>query len=48
LQTQSKYSNVIGHGSHTKGRTHTGEIGKGKETYNMKLVDVLSVEEQMM
>jgi hypothetical protein len=33
-----KISNIIGHGSHTKGRTHTkgrmfmGEIGKGKET----------------
>jgi hypothetical protein len=24
--------NIIGHGSHTKGRTHTGGIGKGKET----------------
>jgi hypothetical protein len=24
--------NIIGHGSHTKGRTHIGEIGKGKET----------------
>jgi hypothetical protein len=32
LQTQNKGSNIIGHGSHTKGRTCTGEIGKGKET----------------
>jgi hypothetical protein len=27
LQTQDKCSNIIGHGSHTKGRTCTGEIG---------------------
>jgi hypothetical protein len=32
LYTQNKCSNVIGHGSHTKGRTCTGEIGKEKET----------------
>jgi hypothetical protein len=32
LQTQNKCSNIIGHGSHTKGRTHMGRIGKGKET----------------
>jgi hypothetical protein len=32
LQTQNKCSNIIGHGSHTKGRTHTGGIGKRKET----------------
>jgi hypothetical protein len=25
-------SNIIGHGSHTKGRMHMKEIGKGKET----------------
>jgi hypothetical protein len=31
LQTQNKCSNVIGHGSHTKGRTHKEETGKGKE-----------------
>jgi hypothetical protein len=31
--TDSKQcSNIIGHGSHTKGRMHTEEIGKGKET----------------
>jgi hypothetical protein len=30
---QNKCSNIIGHGSHTKGRMHTGEIGKG----NLKL-----------
>jgi hypothetical protein len=27
-----KCSNIIGHESHTKGRTYTGGIGKGKET----------------
>jgi hypothetical protein len=32
LQTQNKCSNIIGRGSHTKGRTCTGGIGKGKET----------------
>jgi hypothetical protein len=32
LWTQNKCSNMIGHGSHTKGRTHIGGIGKGKET----------------
>jgi hypothetical protein len=32
LQTQNKCSNIIGHGPHTKGRTCTGEVGKGKET----------------
>jgi hypothetical protein len=32
LRTQNKCSNIIGHGSHTKGRTCMGEIGKGKET----------------
>jgi hypothetical protein len=32
LQTQKKCSNIIGHGSHTKGITCMGEIGKGKET----------------
>jgi hypothetical protein len=32
LQTQNKFSNIIGHGSHPKRRTYTGEIGKGKET----------------
>jgi hypothetical protein len=38
---------VIGHGSHAKGRTHTGRIRKGKETYNLKVFDVPSVEEQI-
>jgi hypothetical protein len=47
LQTENKCSNIIGHGSHTKGRTHTGGIGKGKETYNLNVVDVLTVEEQI-
>jgi hypothetical protein len=32
LQNQNKCSSIIGHGSHTKGRIHRGEIGKGKET----------------
>jgi hypothetical protein len=32
LQTQNKCSNIIGQGSHTKGRTYTGEIRKRKET----------------
>jgi hypothetical protein len=32
LQTQIIWSNIIGHGSHTKGRTRMGEIGKGEET----------------
>jgi hypothetical protein len=32
LQTQNKCSDIIGHGSHTKGRTCTGGIGKVKET----------------
>jgi hypothetical protein len=36
----------IGSGSHTKGRTRMGEIGKGKETYKLNVVDVLTVEEQ--
>jgi hypothetical protein len=30
LQTQNKCSSIIGYGSHTEGRTRTGEIGKGK------------------
>jgi hypothetical protein len=37
----------IGHGSHSKGRTCTGGIGKGKKTENLNVVDVLSVEEQI-
>jgi hypothetical protein len=32
LQTQNKCSNIIGHGSHAKGRMQMEEIGKGKET----------------
>jgi hypothetical protein len=32
LKTQSKCSNNVGYGSHIKGKTHTGEIGKGKKT----------------
>jgi hypothetical protein len=32
LQTQNTCNNIIGHGSHTKGRSRTVEIEKGKET----------------
>jgi hypothetical protein len=32
LKTENKCSNITGHGSHTKGRTQMGGIGKGKET----------------
>jgi hypothetical protein len=36
MSVEGKYrfvcSNIIGHGSHTKGRTRTGGKGKGKET----------------
>jgi hypothetical protein len=32
LQTQNTCSNILGHGSHAKGKTCTGGIGKGKET----------------
>jgi hypothetical protein len=28
---------------HTKGRPHTGGIGKGKKTQNLNVVDVLTV-----
>jgi hypothetical protein len=47
LQTQNKCNNFIEFESHTKGRTCTREIGKGKEPYNLTVVDVLSVEEQI-
>jgi hypothetical protein len=30
---------------HTKGRSHTGGIGQGKEMKNLSVVDVLSVQE---
>jgi hypothetical protein len=30
---------------HTKGRLHTGETGQGKETKNLNVVDVLTVQE---
>jgi hypothetical protein len=36
---------IIGHGSPTKGRMYMREIGKGKETKNLNVVDVLTVEE---
>jgi hypothetical protein len=32
LETLSQWSNIIRHGSHTKGRTCMGGIGKGKST----------------
>jgi hypothetical protein len=32
LYAQNKCSNIIGHGSHARGRAHIGGIGKGKET----------------
>jgi hypothetical protein len=37
----------MGHGSHTKGRMSMGGIGKGKETKNLNVVDVLTVEEEI-
>jgi hypothetical protein len=42
-----KCSNIIGYGSHTKGRPHMGRIGKGKETKNLNVVDVLTEEERI-
>jgi hypothetical protein len=33
----------IGHGSYSKGRPCMGGIGKGKETKNLNVVDVLTV-----
>jgi hypothetical protein len=44
LWTQNKCSNITGYGSHTKGTTCTGQIGKGKATYNLNVVDVLTRE----
>jgi hypothetical protein len=32
---------------HMKERTHMGGIGKGKETENLNVVDVLTVKEQI-
>jgi hypothetical protein len=40
-----KCSNIIGHGSPTKGRTHMGGMVKEKEIKNVNVVDVLTVEE---
>jgi hypothetical protein len=37
-----KCSNIIGHGSHTKGRLHTGGIQNRKETKYLNVVDVLT------
>jgi hypothetical protein len=34
-------------GSQSKGKPHMGEIGKGKKTKNLNVVDVLTVEEQI-
>jgi hypothetical protein len=37
-------SNIIGHGSHTKGRMcMVAKIGKGKETQNLNVVNVPTV-----
>jgi hypothetical protein len=44
LETQNKLSTIIGDGSQTKGETCMGGIGKGQETYNLNVVDVLTVE----
>jgi hypothetical protein len=38
-----KQMQYIGDGSHTKGRLHTGRIGKEKETKNLNVVDVFTV-----
>jgi hypothetical protein len=32
IQMYNKCSNIIGHGSQTKGRPHTGGTGKEKDT----------------
>jgi hypothetical protein len=45
ISTQNKCTNNIGCGSHTKERMCTGGIGKQKETYNLNVVEVLTVEE---
>jgi hypothetical protein len=42
---QNKCSNIIGHGSHTKGKMCAGGIRKGKEIENLNMVDVPTVEE---
>jgi hypothetical protein len=34
----------MGQKLHTKGRSRMGEIGKGKETKNLKVIDELSVQ----
>jgi hypothetical protein len=47
LQTPNKCSNIIEHGSHTKRRAHTGDGEKRKENYNLHVVNVLSIEEQI-
>jgi hypothetical protein len=36
---------VIGLGSHDKGKAHTGHIGIGRKTQNMKAFDVPTAEE---
>jgi hypothetical protein len=38
-----KCSNIIGHGSYTKGRQQIGGIGKGNKTKNLNVVDVLTI-----
>jgi hypothetical protein len=36
LALKKKNGNTLGHGSHTKGRTHTEGIGKGKKPKTWK------------
>jgi hypothetical protein len=43
LYTNNKCSNIIAHGSHSKGRLCMGGIGKGKETKNLNVVGMLTV-----
>jgi hypothetical protein len=43
LQTQNKCSNIIGHGSHTKGILCMGRIRKRKRDKNLNVVDVLTL-----
>jgi hypothetical protein len=36
-------NNIIGHGPHSKGRIYMGGRGKGKETKNLNVVDMLTI-----
>jgi hypothetical protein len=44
-RANTKYSNVVGLGSHDKGRAHTGGMGIGKKPKNVKVFDVLIADE---